>query len=165
MVVLAGVTRKAMVYFSQETQQSWSSGVDTLNAEAQQHEEGDVDGGALWLPGNVILELQMLPMVRSVLQRKYASVFAAHALLHFTPRRGTLAHLSTITCFALLSVGCEVPWGLMQCSMQCSVEPILTFAWSVGCKGKCCCPLPSLCPSRSAASLIECHTFIVLLLT
>lgn len=59
----AGVTRKAMVYFSQETQQSWQSCSDTLNAKSQQDEEGDVDGGALWLPGNVILELQMLPMV------------------------------------------------------------------------------------------------------
>ena len=62
-----------MVYFSQETQQSWSSGVDSLNVESpehEEHEEGDVDGGALWLPGNVILELQMLPMVSSALQWK-----------------------------------------------------------------------------------------------
>lgn len=59
-----------MVYFSQETQQSWSSGVDSLNVESQEHEEEDVDGGALWLPGNVILELQMLPMVSSAPQWK-----------------------------------------------------------------------------------------------
>lgn len=52
-----------MVYFSQETQQSWASGSETLDTASQQEEEGDVDGGALWLPGNVTLELQMLPMV------------------------------------------------------------------------------------------------------
>lgn len=56
----AGVTKKAMVYFSQETKQRWSS------SPAEQKlagEQGEIDGGALWLPGNTLLELQMLPMV------------------------------------------------------------------------------------------------------
>lgn len=52
-----------MVYFSQESQQSWLSCAETLDARSHEDEEGEVDGGALWLPGNVILELQMLPMV------------------------------------------------------------------------------------------------------
>ncbi|KAL3157302.1 hypothetical protein ABBQ38_001532 [Trebouxia sp. C0009 RCD-2024] len=49
-----------MVYFSQETKQRWSS------SPAEQElaeEQGEIDGGALWLPGNTLLELQMLPMV------------------------------------------------------------------------------------------------------
>lgn len=55
-----GMTKKAMVYFSQETKQKWSS------SPAEQElagEQGKIDGGALWLPGNTLLELQMLPMV------------------------------------------------------------------------------------------------------
>lgn len=60
LVAYAGVTKKAMVYFSQETKQRWSS------SPAEQElaeEQGEIDGGALWLPGNTLLELQMLPMV------------------------------------------------------------------------------------------------------
>ncbi|KAL0043699.1 hypothetical protein WJX82_003553 [Trebouxia sp. C0006] len=55
-----GITKKAMVYFSQETKQLWSA-----NGPKQQQDAGAeaIDGGALWLPGNVVLELQMLPMV------------------------------------------------------------------------------------------------------
>lgn len=55
-----GKTKKAMVYFSQETKQLWSA-----NGSKQQQDAGAeaIDGGALWLPGNVVLELQMLPMV------------------------------------------------------------------------------------------------------
>ena len=56
-----GITKKAMVYFSQETKQMWSA-----NGSKQQQDAGAeaIDGGALWLPGNVVLELQMLPMVQ-----------------------------------------------------------------------------------------------------
>lgn len=56
-----GKTKKAMVYFSQETKQLWSA-----NGSKQQQDAGAeaIDGGALWLPGNVVLELQMLPMVQ-----------------------------------------------------------------------------------------------------
>ena len=51
---------KAMVYFSQETKQMWSA----RDAQQQQNPQAEaIDGGALWLPGNVVLELQMLPMV------------------------------------------------------------------------------------------------------
>ena len=56
----AGMTKKAMVYFSQETKQLWSAS----DAKQQQNTGSEaVDGGAMWLPGNVVLELQMLPMV------------------------------------------------------------------------------------------------------
>ncbi len=61
----AGITKKAMVYFSQETKQLWSA-----NGPKQQQDAGveAIDGGALWLPGNVVLELQMLPMVQPATQ-------------------------------------------------------------------------------------------------
>lgn len=55
-----GVTKKAMVYFSQETKQRWSTAPADQDVAA---EDGEIDGGALWLPGNTLLELQMLPMV------------------------------------------------------------------------------------------------------
>lgn len=60
-----GITKKAMVYFSQETKQLWSA-----NGPKQQQDAGAeaIDGGALWLPGNVVLELQMLPMVQPAMQ-------------------------------------------------------------------------------------------------
>lgn len=53
-VAPAGITRKAMVYFSQETKQLWSA-----SAPNQQQDPAceAVDGGAMWLPGNVVLEL------------------------------------------------------------------------------------------------------------
>lgn len=63
LAVYSGMTKKAMVYFSQETKQKWSS------SPAEQElagEQGKIDGGALWLPGNTLLELQMLPMVSPV---------------------------------------------------------------------------------------------------
>ena len=48
------------MYFSQETKQMWSA----KDAQQQQNPQAEaIDGGALWLPGNVVLELQMLPMV------------------------------------------------------------------------------------------------------
>lgn len=54
-----------MVYFSQETQQKWAAGLEgPSNSEEEEDEEGVVDGGALWLPGDILLEMQMLPMVR-----------------------------------------------------------------------------------------------------
>ena len=59
----AGTTKKAMVYFSQETKQAWSA--SGPQQQLPDTEEGAVDGGALWLPGNTVLELQMLPMVRT----------------------------------------------------------------------------------------------------
>ena len=40
-----------LMYFSTETQQDWRPG----------KREPDDAGGAFWLPGNVLLELQMLP--------------------------------------------------------------------------------------------------------
>ena len=58
--VHTGVTKKAMVYFSQETKQTWSAAPADQDLAA---EHGEIDGGALWLPGNTVLELQMLPMV------------------------------------------------------------------------------------------------------
>ena len=39
------------MYFSSETQQDWRPG----------KREPDEAGGAFWLPGNVLLELQMVP--------------------------------------------------------------------------------------------------------
>ena len=59
------MTKKAMVYFSQETKQMWSA-----NGSKHKQDAGDeaIDGGALWLPGNVVLELQMLPMVQPATQ-------------------------------------------------------------------------------------------------
>ena len=54
-----------MVYFSQETKQKWSASSSQQDLSA---EEGEIDGGALWLPGNTVLELQMLPMVSLKLQ-------------------------------------------------------------------------------------------------
>ena len=48
------------MYFSQETKQNWSAN----DPKQQEDPQADaIDGGALWLPGNVVLELQMLPMV------------------------------------------------------------------------------------------------------
>ena len=58
----AGATKKSMVYFSQETKQAWSA--SGPQQQLSDTEEEAVDGGALWLPGNTVLELQMLPMVR-----------------------------------------------------------------------------------------------------
>ena len=52
----AGQVRKTNVYFSQQTRQDWQP--------AQGMEPGQ-DGGALWLPGNTMLELRMLPTVGS----------------------------------------------------------------------------------------------------
>ena len=49
------------MYFSQETKQRWSAAPADQDVAAEQ---GEIDGGALWLPGNTVLELQMLPMVR-----------------------------------------------------------------------------------------------------
>ena len=48
------------MYFSQETKQRWSAAPADQDLAA---ERGEIDGGALWLPGNTLLELQMLPMV------------------------------------------------------------------------------------------------------
>lgn len=62
MSVPTGVTKKAMVYFSQETKQRWTAAPADQDVAAEQ---GEIDGGALWLPGNTVLELQMLPMVRA----------------------------------------------------------------------------------------------------
>lgn len=56
----AGITKKTMVYFNQETKQAWDACDEQNQADAQDHA---VDGGALWLPGNTVLELQMLPTV------------------------------------------------------------------------------------------------------
>ena len=66
-----------MVYFSQETKQKWSASTSQQDVSA---EEGEIDGGALWLPGNTVLELQMLPMVSLILQ---AIAFLVLALLRW----------------------------------------------------------------------------------
>ena len=80
--VHAGVTKKAMVYFSQETKQRWSSGPAEQELAGEQ---GQIDGGALWLPGNTLLELQMLPMVRLTSAKMSLEFFSVSLFLPTWP--------------------------------------------------------------------------------
>ena len=107
-LVHAGVTKKAMVYFSQETKQTWSASPAAQDLAA---EHGEIDGGALWLPGNTVLELQMLPMV---------CLFVTKRMTHLQIRP------SETILFCAASVAFALPFFFLPCSLNAVIFSIKT---------------------------------------